>query len=169
MLFAVHDRQSNTGRGDDASTLWLEPFRAQFRAMTRKLAASALAILLGTAAIGRVQAEHAPMSPGVATLAAAVAAAAAASSWYGKRFQGRPTASGTPFDMYAMTAAHRTLPVGSKIRVTNRSSGKAVLLTVNDRGPFIDGRVLDISFAAARELGFVKKGLAKVRVETLAC
>jgi rare lipoprotein A len=71
--------------------------------------------------------------------------------------------------MYAMTAAHRTLPVGSKIRVTNRSSGKAVLLTVNDRGPFIDGRVLDISFAAARELGFVKKGLAKVRVETLAC
>ena len=85
------------------------------------------------------------------------------------RAQGRPTASGTPFDMFAMTAAHRTLPLGSKIRVTNRSSGKAVLLTVNDRGPFIDGRVLDVSYAAARELGFVQKGLAKVRFETLTC
>lgn len=191
MQFAVLDRQSNSGRGDDASALRHDPLqprmrplsRTRFQAMTRRLTAAALSILLAIAAIGPVQAERAPMSPGVATLAAAVAAAAAsqgclgsaefreagAASWYGKRFQGRPTASGTPFDMYAMTAAHRTLPLGSKIRVTNRSSGKAVLLTVNDRGPYIDGRVLDVSFAAARELGFVQKGLAKVRVETLAC
>jgi rare lipoprotein A len=168
MLLAVSDRQS------------------LLRIMTRSLAASALALLLALASIGTAQAEHESIAPGAATLAAAVAAAAAAAgpqgcsgpseyreagaaSWYGKRFQGLPTASGAPFDMYAMTAAHRSLPLGSRIRVTNRSSGKAVLLTVNDRGPFIDGRVLDVSYAAARELGFVQKGLAKVRVETLTC
>ncbi|UCH80873.1 MAG: septal ring lytic transglycosylase RlpA family protein [Nitrospiraceae bacterium] len=86
-------------------------------------------------------------------------------SWYGKKFNGRPTASGKRFDMYAMTCAHKTFKFGTKLRVTNPDNNKSVIVTVNDRGPFIRGRDLDLSYGAAKKIGIVKKGVAKVKIE----
>lgn len=86
-------------------------------------------------------------------------------SWYGRPYHGRRTASGQVYDMYRMTAAHRSLPFGSRIRVTNMRNGRSVVLTVNDRGPFVRRRIVDVSYRAARELGFARRGLARVRVE----
>ena len=88
-------------------------------------------------------------------------------SYYGMKFNGRPTASGEPFDMTAMTAAHRTLPFGSKVRVTNARTGKSVVVRINDRGPFHGGRVLDVSRAAAKELGLIGRGKATVELALL--
>lgn len=88
-------------------------------------------------------------------------------SWYGRRFHGRKTASGEPFDMYAMTAAHPTLPIPSYARVTALGSGKSVVVRINDRGPFRSKRVIDLSYAAAHRLGFVNRGTTRVRVESL--
>ena len=88
-------------------------------------------------------------------------------SWYGKWHHGRRTASGARFDMNGLTAAHRRLPFGSRIRVTNLRNGRSVVLTVNDRGPFVGGRFLDVSYRAAKALHFVQAGLAPVRVETV--
>jgi len=85
-------------------------------------------------------------------------------SWYGKKFHGRPTASGERFDMDAMTAAHRSLPLGTWIDVTNLENGRRAELRVTDRGPFVKGRILDVSRAAARRLGFLVDGTAKVRI-----
>jgi rare lipoprotein A len=87
-------------------------------------------------------------------------------SWYGRTHHGRRTASGQIFNMNNFTAAHRSLPFGSKIKVTNIRNGRSVLLTVNDRGPFIRGRIVDVSYRAARELNFVRAGLAQVRIES---
>ena len=87
------------------------------------------------------------------------------SSYYGKKFHGRPTANGEKFDMYALTAAHRTLSFGTKIRVTNLENGKRAIVRVNDRGPFVAGRVLDISYAAAREIDMIGTGTAMVKIE----
>ena len=86
-------------------------------------------------------------------------------SWYGQKFNGRPTASGERFDMYAMTCAHRTLQFGTKLRVTNPDNNKSVIVTVNDRGPFIRGRDLDLSYGAAKKIGIIKKGVARVKLE----
>jgi rare lipoprotein A len=86
-------------------------------------------------------------------------------SWYGDHWQGRKTASGTRFDVKKLTAAHRTLPFNTRVRVTNLDNGKSVIVLVNDRGPYVDGRVIDLSTAAARRLGMVKKGLVPVRIE----
>ena len=90
-------------------------------------------------------------------------------SWYGEEFQGRPTSSGEPFDMYEMTAAHRTLPIPTYVRVTNLENGQSVVVRVNDRGPFSnpDERILDVSYAAAVRLGMVRSGTTSVRVEAL--
>jgi rare lipoprotein A len=88
-------------------------------------------------------------------------------SWYGREFQGRKTASGEIFDMKALSAAHRTLPLGTVIRVTNLENLKSIKLTVNDRGPFNGNRILDLSYGAARELGFIARGTAPVRIEAL--
>src|SRR6266700_1890304 len=74
-------------------------------------------------------------------------------SWYGDYFQGRTTASGEPYDMYDLTAAHPSLPLGTRIRVTNLRNGRAVILRVNDRGPVVDGRIIDVSYGAAQILG----------------
>lgn len=90
-----------------------------------------------------------------------------AASWYGAKYHGRQTASGERYDMEALTAAHRTLPFGTRIRVTNLGNGRRIVLRVNDRGPFVPGRVLDVSRRAARELGFLEAGLATVRIEVL--
>jgi len=86
-------------------------------------------------------------------------------SWYGKQFNGKLTASGKRFNMYAMTCAHKTLKFGSKLRVTNPDNNKSVIVTVNDRGPFIRGRDLDLSYGAAKKIGIVKKGVARVKME----
>ena len=88
-------------------------------------------------------------------------------SWYGKKFHGRPTSSREPYDMYAMTAAHKTLPLPSYVRVRNLQNGRAVIVRVNDRGPFLHDRVIDLSYAAAYKLGIVGTGTGLVEVEAV--
>jgi len=88
-------------------------------------------------------------------------------SWYGPGFHGRKTASGVRFDQHAMTAAHRTLPLGTQVKVTNLETGRTILVKINDRGPYIDGRIIDLSKRAASELGMEEAGIAPVKVETL--
>jgi rare lipoprotein A len=88
-------------------------------------------------------------------------------SWYGRQFHGRTTASGQIYNMSALTAAHPTLPFGTQVRVTNLSNRKSVVLTVNDRGPFAKGRIIDVSRHAADHLGFLRAGTARVRVEVI--
>jgi rare lipoprotein A len=88
-------------------------------------------------------------------------------SWYGPGFHGRRTASGEVFDTNEMTMAHRSLPLGSKVRVTNLANGRSVVLRVNDRGPYVRGRIADLSHAAAARLDFVDKGIARARIELL--
>ena len=87
-------------------------------------------------------------------------------SWYGPSFHGRKTSSGETFDMYKISAAHKLLPMHTKVTVTNLENGRSTVLAVNDRGPFVDGRVLDLSYAAARNLGMLDKGLARVLIRT---
>lgn len=89
-------------------------------------------------------------------------------SWYGRQFHGRKTASGETFDMNAMTAAHRSLPLNCYIRVTNRNNGKSVVVKVNDRGPFHGNRVVDLSYGAAKQLDITSAGTAKVSIERVA-
>ncbi len=88
-------------------------------------------------------------------------------SWYGKRYHGQKTSSGETYDMYAMTAAHPTLPIPSYARVTNVGNGRSVVLRINDRGPFRSGRVIDVSYVAAHKLGFLQAGQAQVDVEAI--
>ena len=88
-------------------------------------------------------------------------------SWYGKKFNGRLTASGKRFNMHAMTCAHKTLKFGTKLRVTNPDNNKSVIVVVNDRGPFIRGRDLDLSYGAAKKIGMVKKGVGRVKIERI--
>lgn len=88
-------------------------------------------------------------------------------SWYGRRHHGRPTASGEPFDMHRMTAAHRTLPLGARVVVENLENGRTAEVLINDRGPYVAGRILDLSFAAAQALGAVGPGVIPVRVRVV--
>lgn len=88
-------------------------------------------------------------------------------SWYGKKFHGRNTSNGEVYDMYAMTAAHKTLPIPSYVQVTNHLNGRSVVVRVNDRGPFHGGRIIDLSYAAASKLGFAERGTAQVSVEAI--
>ena len=88
-------------------------------------------------------------------------------SWYGRPFHGRKTASGQTYDMNALTAAHPTLPIGTQVQVTNLVNHRSVVLTVNDRGPFAKGRIIDVSRHAAEHLGFRHAGTARVRVEVI--
>lgn len=88
-------------------------------------------------------------------------------SWYGRKFHGQKTSSGEIYDMFAMTAAHPTLPIPSYVRVTNLASGKSVVVRVNDRGPFLHERVIDLSYAAAWKLGYIASGSAMVEVESV--
>jgi rare lipoprotein A len=86
-------------------------------------------------------------------------------SWYGEYFQGKQTASGEPYDMHDLTAAHPTLPLGTFVKVTNLKNGRSVVLRINDRGPVIEGRIIDVSYNAARVLGFKAQGLERVRLD----
>lgn len=88
-------------------------------------------------------------------------------SWYGPHFDGKQTASGEVFDQEKFTAAHKTLPLGSKAIVTNLQNGNSVEVEINDRGPYVRERVIDVSYAAARELGLIESGVAPVRIELL--
>jgi|SRR4029077_5938303 len=88
-------------------------------------------------------------------------------SWYGEDFDGQPTANGETYDMYAITAAHPTLPLGSVVRVVNTRNHRSQVVRINDRGPYVVGRELDVSYEVARRLGFDQSGLAKVRLELL--
>ena len=89
------------------------------------------------------------------------------SSWYGEQFHGRLTANGEIYDMYAPTAAHPTLPLGSLVRLVNPKTGRSRLVRINDRGPVIEGREIDVSYEVARSLGFEEQGLARLRIELL--
>lgn len=88
-------------------------------------------------------------------------------SWYGKRYHGQKTSSGEIYDMYAMSAAHPTLPIPSYARVTNVANGRSVVVRINDRGPFKSERVIDVSYVAAHKLGFIQAGQARVEVEAI--
>nr|WP_081942902.1 septal ring lytic transglycosylase RlpA family protein [Myxosarcina sp. GI1] len=88
-------------------------------------------------------------------------------SWYGPKFHGRPTASGEQFNQNAHTAAHPSLPFGTQVKVTNVNNGRSVVVRINDRGPFVGGRIIDLSAAAARAVGLVQSGVAPVRLQIL--
>jgi len=88
-------------------------------------------------------------------------------SWYGEYFEGKETASGEPYEMYDMTASHLTLPLGSLVKVTNLRNGRAVVVRVNDRGPIVPGRIIDLSYSAAEALQFRQRGLQRVRLDVI--
>lgn len=88
-------------------------------------------------------------------------------SWYGSDFHRKPTASGDVYDMYGISGAHKTLPLGTRVKVTNLHNGRTVTMVINDRGPFVRGRILDLSYGAAKRLGTVEQGVAKVRITAI--
>jgi rare lipoprotein A len=88
-------------------------------------------------------------------------------SWYGPKFHGRTTASGERYNMFDMTAAHKTLPFGTKVKITNLENGRKVHVRINDRGPFVKGRIIDLSYAAAKELDITRSGVVKVKLEVV--
>lgn len=88
-------------------------------------------------------------------------------SWYGKQFEGKPTATGEPYDMHEFTAAHMTLPLGTWVKVTNLRNGNWVVVRINDRGPVVPGRIIDLSYGAARMLNFKARGLTRVRLDII--
>ena len=88
-------------------------------------------------------------------------------SWYGSDFHGKPTSNGEAYDMHALTAAHKTLPLGVYVKVRNRDNGRETVVRINDRGPFVAGRIIDLSYSAAKGLGIVGSGTAPVRIEAL--
>ncbi len=130
-----------------------------------------LMVLCSACATGQSRYGHAAASPSASRSDAGGWSAGRVqegiASWYGEQFHGKKTANGDLFDMYALSAAHKTMPLGSQIRVTNLGNGRSVTLVVNDRGPFVENRILDCSMAAARELGYDKQGTARVRIEML--
>ncbi len=88
-------------------------------------------------------------------------------SWYGKDFHGKKTANGERYDMYAMTAAHKLLPFGTRLQVTNLSSNQSIIVRVNDRGPFVGDRIIDLTYTGAQQLGMIGPGTARVRIESI--
>ena len=142
------------------------PTHAQRQALATAVAAAVVAILLCAPASGSF--NNPVMN--VAEPAGEIVSAWTQSgrvSWYGPGFHGRQTASGEIFDSGDLTMAHRSLPLGSRVRVTNLDNGRSVVLRVNDRGPYVRGRIADLSRAAARRLGFVDDGVVQARIELL--
>jgi rare lipoprotein A len=121
------------------------------------LLAAALVLFAGCGRKKRAPAVPAAPSPGWTETGIA--------SWYGNPYHGRRTSSGEVFDMNQMTAAHRTLPFGAMVKVTNLDNRKTVSVRINDRGPFVEGRIIDLSHAAAKEIGLIGPGTARVRLE----
>src|SRR5450432_1525480 len=133
-----------------------------------------LATVLMVVSLGAAQRPNKSESVNTRNKAVAVAPGKAArtkpyqigtASWYGSYFQGRATASGEPYDMYDLTAAHPTLPLGSWVRVTNLRNGRAVGVRINDRGPIVPGRIIDLSYSAARTLDVKARGLQRLRLD----
>ena len=124
--------------------------------------AAALAAALGTGAVSL----SAPVSL-AQEMVAVVQTASGVASWYGGKFHGRRTASGETYNQHAMTAAHRTLPFGTEVVVTNEATGKSVVVRINDRGPFTGGRVIDLSHKAASQIGMINSGTARVTLEVI--
>jgi rare lipoprotein A len=120
------------------------------------LAATVLIVALGTIGCASTRV----LSPGPE-------AAVGTASYYGRELAGRRTASGEVYETSRLTAAHRTLPFGTRVRVTNLDNGRQVVVRINDRGPFRKGRIIDVSYAAARELGLIAPGTARVRLDVL--
>lgn len=118
--------------------------------------ASLVSLSVGLAAVSGARAHKAPTVEEVGT-----------ASWYGPRFHGKKTANGEVFNQNKLTAAHRTLPLGTTVEVTNVTNGKSVEVKINDRGPYVNGRVIDLSRAAALRLGMKDAGVAKVQIEVL--
>jgi rare lipoprotein A len=150
-----------TGRGDEGrprvDARACEAFAMRHRQLrtARRLALAVVLVLV--AGCSRVATAPTPSHPqtGIA-------------SWYGPGFHGLQTSSGTVYDQHELTAAHPSLPLGTRVRVTNLDTKKSVEVLVNDRGPFAKGRVIDLSFAAAREIGMIGPGTAPVRIEVVA-
>jgi rare lipoprotein A len=121
----------------------------------------ALAALIGSGCASTKPTRATGAAPAPGTRIVGVA------SWYGQRHQGHATASGEIFDMNKLTAAHRTMPFGTRLRVTNVDNGRSVVVRVNDRGPWVNDRVLDVSLAAAKTLGMTGDGVTKVEIVVL--
>ena len=129
----------------------------------RRLSMSLLASCALLLMAGQSQAEF--KKSNAAPAAAPAFRQVGVASWYGPGFHGKRTASGERFDQNDLTAAHRKLPLGSEVKVTNLENGRSITVEINDRGPYAKGRVLDLSKAAARKLGMMENGVAKVRIE----
>jgi rare lipoprotein A len=139
------------------------------RSIAHGLAAVLLVVSLG-AAQGPTSSEsgsNVPQKSRVTVKKQAKPYQVGTASWYGDYFQGKPTASGEPYDMYDLTAAHPTLPLGTFVRVTNLRNGRAVVVRVNDRGPVVPGRIIDVSYNTARVLAFKAEGLQRVRLDVV--
>lgn len=119
----------------------------------------------GPASAPVAQTASAAPKPATKTAKAKPAYQVGPASWYGKDFHGKQTASGEIYNMYEMTAAHPDLPLGTRVKVTDLKNGKSVIVKVNDRGPLVPGRIIDLSYGAAQELGFTAKGVQKVRLD----
>ena len=124
-----------------------------------------LLLIFGGSAV--VQPVQSAFSSAAGRSSAPLATLAGLASYYGPGFHGRPTASGEIFNMHALVAAHRTLPLGTVARVTNLANGRSVVLRITDRGPYVRGRILDVSKGAARMLGFIRTGKTRVRIDVL--
>lgn len=134
-------------------------------------AGSAAGLAFAAVVLAAVTACGAPAKPGPKRVATAPPASGAVQhglgSWYGPGHDGGPTASGERYNKRAMTAAHRTFPMNTQVRVTNQRNGRSVVVRVNDRGPYIRGRIIDVSEAAAEQLGMKEAGVIPVKVEKL--
>lgn len=140
--------------------------------MTRALAVRRLVAWLGLVSLlagcaTLRQTETAPVEAPPAATDSRPRTQAGRASWYGQAHHGRQTASGEIYDMYRLTAAHPTLPLGTRVLVTNLRNGRSVEVRVNDRGPYVDGRIIDLSYAAARELAALSDGVVSVRLRVL--
>lgn len=127
----------------------------------RRTAALVLALAALAAACGRKRAPRLPAAPSPGWTETGLA------SWYGRPYHGRPSSSGEIYDMEELTAAHRTLPFGAIVLVKNLDNGRTVTVRINDRGPFVEGRIIDLSRAAARQIGLIGPGTALVRIQLL--
>ncbi len=125
------------------------------RSILERLFLAVLLLTLSACAAGHIQ----PAEPGWTERGVA--------SWYGSDFNGKPTASGETYNMYAYTAAHKDLPLGSVVKVTNLENGRHTRVVINDRGPFVAGRIIDLSYSAAKQIGITASGTAIVRIELL--
>jgi rare lipoprotein A len=144
-----------------------DSFCAQTKMPLRALAESgALAVVC--AALMATSALTMTLKPDSATATPAAAEQIGTASWYGPRFHGRTTANGEKFNQHELTAAHRTLPLGTIADVVNMENGKIVRVRINDRGPYVGERVIDLSLAAARRLDMIEQGLVRVRVKVVA-